>query len=60
MTSANKNAVIYCRVSDKKQIKEGSGLSSQETRCREFARHKGYEVEKVFHERAVTGERVAR
>lgn len=28
-------AVIYCRVSSKKQVREGDGLRSQETRCRE-------------------------
>lgn len=41
-------AVTYCRVSGSKQIKEGDGLASQETRCREYARHKGYEVVEVF------------
>ena len=42
------SAVIYCRVSDDKQIKEGDGLNSQETRCREYAVRKGYEVLTVF------------
>jgi hypothetical protein len=37
-------AVIYCRVSGTKQVREGDGLGSQETRCREFAGHKGYWV----------------
>lgn len=41
-------AVIYCRVSGTKQVREGDGLGSQETRCREFAGHKGYDVVKVF------------
>jgi site-specific DNA recombinase len=41
-------AVIYCRVSSIKQTKEGDGLSSQETRCREYAGHRGYEVAEVF------------
>ena len=40
-------AVIYCRVSSKKQ-KKGDGLGSQETRCREHAVKKGYQVEAVF------------
>ena len=48
-------AIIYCRVSSSKQIREGHGLSSQETRCREYAKHKGYEVVDVFNEEAVTG-----
>jgi len=43
-----KQAVIYCRVSDPKQSKRGHGLKSQETRCREHARAKGYEVIEVF------------
>ena len=43
-------AVIYCRVSSIKQAKVGDGLHSQETRCREYARMKGYEVVEVFHD----------
>lgn len=41
-------AVIYCRVSDPKQKKEGDGLRSQETRCRQYADACGYRVVKVF------------
>ena len=41
-------AVIYCRVSGAKQVREGDGLASQETRCREYARHKGYQIADVF------------
>ena len=41
-------AVIYCRVSSKRQTKDGSGLNSQEYRCRQYAEAKNYEVEKVF------------
>jgi len=41
-------AVIYCRVSSAKQTVRGDGLSSQGTRCREFAKYKGYEVAEVF------------
>ena len=49
MTSAvQKPAVIYCRVSSAKQTTRGDGLSSQETRCREFAKYRGYEVAQVF------------
>lgn len=43
-----KNAVIYCRVSSAKQKVLGDGLSSQETRCREFAQMRGYDVVQVF------------
>ncbi len=48
MTQSPTNAVIYCRVSSTKQTTEGAGLSSQETRCREFAARKGYQVVGVF------------
>lgn len=43
-----KDAIIYCRVSSKKQETEGHGLDSQEERCRKFAISEGYAVEKVF------------
>ncbi len=42
------NAVIYCRVSSKAQTKRGDGLNSQETRCREYSKYKGYTVNQVF------------
>ena len=45
---AKKKAVIYRRVSSIKQTKVGDGLFSQETRCRDFAKMKGYEVIEVF------------
>ena len=48
--SLNRQAVIYCRVSSMKQSSRGDGLASQETRCREYARYKGYEVVRVFHD----------
>ena len=41
-------AVIYARVSGAKQVRDGDGLASQETRCREFASYKGYDVVRVF------------
>jgi site-specific DNA recombinase len=41
-------AVIYCRVSDRKQKTEGHGLESQEHRCRQYAEERGYSVEMVF------------
>jgi site-specific DNA recombinase len=48
--SAEKWAVIYCRVSHSKQRNEGDGLHSQEHRCREYAGARGYAVEAVFHD----------
>ena len=44
----NQKAIIYCRVSSTKQTKEGDGLRSQATRCREYAKYKGYTVAEVF------------
>jgi site-specific DNA recombinase len=46
--AAPKKALIYCRVSSKKQAKEGHGLDSQEARCREYAAANGLEVAAVF------------
>ena len=46
--SKTKKAVIYCRVSSAKQKEEGSGLDTQEHRCRQFAAMNGYEVDAVF------------
>ena len=48
-------AVIYCRVSSTKQKIEGSGLESQEHRCRQFAEAQGFEVEAVFPDDASGG-----
>ena len=42
--SAKTKAIIYCRVSSKKQVADGHGLDSREVRCREYARDKGDEV----------------
>ncbi len=54
-----KKAIIYCRVSNVKQTTRGDGLNSQETRCRDYARYKGYEVVLVFKD-DVSGSLVAR
>ncbi len=48
-------AVIYCRVSSEKQVKEGNGLDSQEHRCREYAASLGLEVENVFRDEGISG-----
>ncbi|MEO0384573.1 MAG: recombinase family protein [Pseudomonadota bacterium] len=47
-TGGSIQAIIYARVSSTKQKTVGTGLSSQTTRCRDFARMKGYEVVEVF------------
>jgi len=46
----NRNAVIYCRVSDKVQV-WGSSLAFQEEACREYARQHHYEVVQIFIEK---------
>ena len=48
-------AVIYCRVSSEKQVREGGGLDSQEHRCREYARSLGLKVEQVFKDEGISG-----
>lgn len=48
-------ALIYCRVSSQRQVNEGHGNSSQEQRCRNRAREKGYPVEMVFPDDGVSG-----
>lgn len=50
MKISEEQCLIYCRVSDTKQKIEGSGLESQEFRCRQYAAEKGYAVEQVFHD----------
>lgn len=49
------SALIYCRVSTTKQRLTGSGLDSQEHRCRQYAESKGYDVEMVFPDDASGG-----
>src|SRR5574338_397185 len=46
--NTGRKAVIYCRVSSAAQTKRGDGLGSQETRCAEYARMRGYEVVHTF------------
>ena len=54
MENYNK-ALIYCRVSSKQQVKEGHGLDSQETRCRNHAKLAGLEVVDVYRDEGVSG-----
>lgn len=46
--ASTQKAVIYCRVSSVRQRVDGSGLESQEHRCRAYAESKGYVVAAVF------------
>lgn len=41
-------AIIYVRVSSRRQEEEGNGLDSQERVCRAHAERKGLEVERVY------------
>ena len=45
---ARQKAIIYCRISSKRQKDDGHGLESQEHRCREYAAAKGYDVVAMF------------
>src|SRR6266545_1016124 len=48
-------AIIYCRVSSDRQVREGHGLDGQELRCRKYAEYHGYEVAAVFRDEGVSG-----
>lgn len=48
-------AVIYCRVSSKRQVKDGHGNESQEKRCQDYAKAQKYNVIGVFPEEGITG-----
>ena len=48
-------AIIYCRVSSERQVNEGNGLNSQEKRCRDYARTKGYLITRVFPDEGISG-----
>ena len=48
-------AIIYCRVSSDRQVKEGHGLDGQELRWRKYADMHGYEVAAVFRDEGVSG-----
>ena len=47
LNTSNK-AVIYCRVSSKSQVIEGTSLTSQEKMCNDYALHNDYEVINTF------------
>ncbi|MFZ2025776.1 MAG: recombinase family protein, partial [Microgenomates group bacterium] len=51
----DQKAIIYCRVSSDRQVKEGHGLEGQEKRCRDYATSKGYKVMKIFKEEGISG-----
>ena len=55
MVVTRKKSIIYCRVSSKKQVSDGSGLDSQEYRCRQYAAAKGYDVDEIFQDEVSGG-----
>jgi site-specific DNA recombinase len=44
-------ALIYCRVSDPRQVDEGNSLATQERQAKEYAQRNGYALARVFIER---------
>ena len=48
-------ALIYCRVSSIQQVTDGTGLDSQEKRCRDHAINMGYEIKGVYREEGKSG-----
>lgn len=49
------NAVVYCRVSSQAQVDNGHGAESQEFACIQYAKAKGWNVIKVFSDKAYSG-----
>ena len=60
LTKTRLKSIIYCRVSSQAQVKKGDGLNSQETRCREYAKNRGYEVVEIFHDEGISGSLIDR
>ena len=52
--------ILYLRVSDPKQVKDGNGLDSQENRARTWAKSRGYTIIKVYREEGVSGAKESR
>ena len=53
-------AVIYCRVSSERQVREGDGLNSQEKSCRDYLAARNIPVAQVFKDEGVSGKTVER
>lgn len=50
-----KPCFTYCRVSSRKQVTEGNGLSSQLQECKEYAKKYGYMIMESFQDEAISG-----
>jgi len=48
-------AIIYCRVSSDRQVRDGHGLEGQEARCRRYAEERGYAIAAVYRDEGVSG-----
>lgn len=55
-----KQAIIYTRFSPRPNADECKSCEKQEERCREYCRHKGYEVQNCHADKDVTGKRLSR
>lgn len=55
MPAKKPEAVIYARVSSKRQVEEGNGNKSQIQACTRYADSKGWKVIKVFEEPGISG-----
>jgi site-specific DNA recombinase len=55
MKDERKKAVIYCRVSSDKQVREGHGLEGQERSCRDFAKFHNLDVVDVIYDEGISG-----
>ena len=53
-TEDRPNAVIYLRVSSKKQADEGYSIPSQDVSCKNYAQLKNYNVAKIFIDEGVS------
>lgn len=47
-SNLSKNAIIYCRVSTKEQVDEGTSLAMQEKLCTEYALKNEYKIAEIF------------
>ncbi|XID95040.1 recombinase family protein [Paenibacillaceae bacterium WGS1546] len=52
---AQQNAIIYCRVSDPKQVRDGVSLELQEKECVQLARNKNMNIVRIYKDAGVSG-----
>jgi DNA invertase Pin-like site-specific DNA recombinase len=59
-TKNQTKALIYCRVSSRKQKEEGHGIASQEISCEKYCNQKGYKVIECYKDEAYSGNQKVR